>query len=205
MTKDHPLIYLGGLALTTILAPVVVRWFEKQSRKKKIKRHGEGYFALYQVFQILIQLTDDVKSHRALILASHNGNGVPSPGRAVKITALYEHEAPGVPKVQEEWISRPVDAQYSELLTNLFSKGAVRLKTDEIPDGQLKDHYEAEGVKSAYVAKIGLSDRTMLYLSINFTDTDEPLTPARKTLINGSLHRLKQLYSQFPEVFEESI
>lgn len=205
--------------LTGLVFPLVLGWdrrrkerkvaaeeeLEKVKREKALKRVRDGFHALYKAYRELDRAIKLIGGHRAMILCAHNGGGVPGPTKQAKVTILYETDAPGVREVREDFIGRPLDLQYAGLISNLLNKEVLHLVTEDLDDGFLKIHYSADGVKASYVALVGTSDNGVFYLSVNFSDCDKPFTPKRMARLAAIHSSIANIYSQFPEVFEEAV
>ena len=191
------LISSGALAGA---AAGAMKWLQVRRHVKGVKRQGSTFRALVRLNETLEELGVQTGAARCLILRSENGGGIPTPGKTIYSSVIYESDRSTSDRIRDKWQRVPVDAQYAGMLSSVYDKGAVELETSKMKDGDLKDVYVSTGVTRSMVFRIGCSDTAMIYLSICFAD-GEKITAGHRSQIRSALAYMQEVFRTHGDIY----
>lgn len=205
MTKDVWWVYLLGVLISsgvlTGAFAAVSRFLASLRRRRGVKELGRTFAAQAELNSALNDVRAVMGACRASILKSTNGGGIPSPGKQLYTSVVYESYSNDGDSTRDLWQNMPVDAPYSQLLSDLYEKKAVNMRTDLMHPGDLKSLYRSTGVEMATVRKIGCSDRAMYYLSLNYKRARE-LADGEMITLRAAVAHMARLFEQSKEIYE---
>lgn len=165
----------------------------KQWKKKNKTRFNTVLPRVSEVYEEMNALLNTVKAGRVIVLKAHNGGGRPSVGTQLYSSAVYEVWG-DLSSVKDSWQNQPLDEEYTQLLVQLESKGVLYMDTKEMDDGVLKQLYFASHILHSVVVKIAQDEKSLYYMSINFSHPVDLSEPSIRESIRSSVNRLKQLW-----------
>lgn len=141
--------------------------FMRQRKQQQIPAVVE---AVHEIYSDLNRLLSEYNVERTMVALMHNHGQIPTPGKPILTTILYEVAAPGTKLLKEDWQQRPLDASHLSLLVKLVREGHVFTSPEELGGGPLRDTYEAHNVGKAEMIKLCYSKTGMYYLAIHYRD-----------------------------------
>lgn len=183
-----------GEILATLLAIVLVvvkgmDWYIKRKAKQR-----DIYKALLpkmeEIYSVLNSLLIASGAHRALILSTENGGGVPQVGKPLYSSILYEVKSSySFPDLKDTWQKQLVDESYVSLLLEVHTRHVASLTTGEMSEGILKDLYISEGIQTSLVFAITVANDRFYYLSLTYKE-DTELTPRIRNAVRVATAKL---------------
>lgn len=150
---------------------VALGWLVRLWGQRRLRSATRGYRDLAEVYRALHAVLADTRAGRVLLVQSANGGGRPAPGAVVYTDVLHEvYDGIALGSVLRAWRRRPVDAGYSALLERLAVSGFAHLIVEDMPQGELRTHCEAESVTQKYVHRVAVLPRAMIFLSAAWTE-----------------------------------
>ena len=181
--------------LLKTLHALVVAWM-----KRRDDPFTDTMEQVHKCYTILNTLQRETHASRVVILATTNGGGVPTLGKNLYSSVLYEVCDLPLRPVKRRWQKQVLDAHYTEALMRMNGSGYHELITEEMPEGTLlHDLYEGEGVELGRIYRIYEGRTRFIYLSMNFTDTSE-LSPRERSMIRSAVSHLRELFQRHAEV-----
>lgn len=148
-----------------------------------------------EIHDYLSSLKHETGSPSAVLTESKNGGGIPTGGNPVYISIFDEANDSTMRSVKKDIQNMPTDMAYNKMLLRLLENGYVFLETDKMIDGFLKEFYLAEGIKCAYIYKVGTLNNRLYYISLRWKTAIEKNVNIERTLrttSNNILNTLKQ-------------
>lgn len=110
-------------------------------------------------------ILEETPVERFLILKAHNGGGVIKPNTPIYSSVLYEDYAHPFRSVKAQYQRLEADEEYLRMMVELIQKKSITLETGKIPNGLLKNIYQAEGVKYSQLFFLGNDKKNIYYCS----------------------------------------
>jgi hypothetical protein len=187
---------IGGIS--TIMGVIFGR---KHYRNKSKGHKAEAEFVqslerLRDALTLLRRMVKSVGADRAILFAGHNGGGLPTPNTAFYCSMLHAYYSEKKQlDVADDYVGIQVDGPYIQMLIDAMQSDYVDIKTQNMPDGQLKNYYLAEGVTHSIVITLGIYNNRLIYLSA--AKQGGEFSHEQKTRILLKSNRLKQIISRF--------
>lgn len=203
MDLDTKVLVAALGALGTVAAAVLPRLLEwarekrlRRAEVKAVSRIRRLYERREQVMAEVRSLVRDTRASRVLILRSENGGGIPQAGTPIHVSVVFEDRDGHLPSVRSDYQSRDVDGWYESLLAKVVGQGHVSLLTTDIdPSAELRDLYESDGITRSEIFRIGVSSgKAVLYMSMNFRDSDQGLWSSEKVAISNALAVFRKIF-----------
>lgn len=187
--------FLDSEFFLTVISPVIAGAVGLFYWRIKQRAAVPKYFRQSdKIHDILNEVISETMASRILILKSHNGGGIPSPGRIIKSSCLYEVVGSGVPPVKADWQNQILDRQYLQILSRIL-ESKQWIKTDEMKEGMLRDVYLSSGVCCSVIGRIGHSTRALYYISLNFNkEIPEDQIPLMRNSIRIAVAKLRAFF-----------
>lgn len=130
----------------------------------------------------------EVDARRALILKAH---GRPQKGKPILISIIKECAFLPLLPQGPNWIRTPVEGEYVEMLLELMAQGYLHLKTEDLPDGVLKDIYSTQGIIESELFLL-YANGNVIYMSFNYQREARIDRPLHRELMRGNILRIKK-------------
>lgn len=186
------------------LGYIVVRWYmdrvdrlDEQRSKNSVENWIRALESSHDLTDEMERLRLDLGASRLLLIKSHNGGGVPAPGRPLYASVL--REVPINAKTGKDWQSRPVDEAYSRMIAEVFRSGEPELiLTKDLDPGLLKDTYLALGTKASILLTIGYieEEHCMVYMSIHLDWEVQKLSPVQITTTRNVASQMSRILAE---------
>lgn len=192
---------LGG-GLTTLL---VSKYIDYRRRRKEAKVDmAQNSRDIAEVYRIMRHVTKASFFDRVMVFVGEDSAGILAVGKNLYITCQYE-EIDGESTVQEirEDIQRwRADAPYYDIYSEMLMKGVSIVKTEDMPDGKLKNIYKMQGIKSAYLCHLMTTKdhSKVFFCSIASSARDTP-TEEDMFIINSSVDRLVEIFARHKKYY----
>lgn len=173
------------------LLSILFGWLIRIWSRRKMRQVTASYRDLAELYRALMTVLADTRSERVLVGASSNCGGRPAPGTAAFVDTLYEARDK-LPSVLDSWRRRPVDKSYAALLERLAIGGEAHLVTTEMPEGMLRTQYVADGVTQAFVVRVAMLPRSLVFLAVQWTEDDQ-VQPREMASIQAAAARITEL------------
>lgn len=184
--------YITG-SVATIVGTAYAYYKKRQSNRFE-KGLIEALNDKIEIHDYLSSLKHETGSPSAVLTESKNGGGIPTGGNPVYISIFDEANDSDMRSIKKDVQNMPTDMAYNRMLLRLLENNFVFLKTDEMIEGFLKEFYQAEGIKCAYIYKVGSLNNRLYYLSLKWkTEIDKNVNIERalRTTSNNILNTLK--------------
>lgn len=182
---------IAGSVATVVIAGLREwsRWKES-TRKSAIER---AHVETADIYAVLSDITRSLGASTALVLYTSNGGGIPSPGREIKASILYEHvRNEGLSPIRGEFQNYLIDEAYTRMMARVVSEG--RWVGDATVGGFLGELYAAQKVKLAIVLKVTNTNERFYYLSVRWAEGDViPLPENVVPVLSGAARKIKTI------------
>lgn len=177
---------LGGGALTWL-----ARWGYDIWRA----RHGFANLlsSIDIVNESLKHIVDNTGATRALIVAGHNGGGIPRLGNHVKTSILYELTGPGEHAMKQGWQDILMDRVQTQYLIDVFTKFEATVITSQLPECNLRDAYLTHNVGFAKLYFINQDKERWYYMVVHYPEGKE-LAASDRDLLREETAKLRKLF-----------
>jgi hypothetical protein len=163
----------GLTAIAGAIISAVAVFIKNWTQKKIGAEHAVVDAAV--AYQHLNEFGCAVNADRCLILYTSNGGGIPTAGKALYTTILYEmvfnHN---LHPMRQMFQDVALDYAYVEMLQEVVRNGVWYGGPQDLKDGFLKSLYNEEGVTRSMVFKVAATKHRFYYVSARWTDTKPP-------------------------------
>lgn len=192
-------VALVGL-LTSVLTAVAVRL--KRKVDQSYRRQGEtALIDAAWVYRHLNDCASFLRTDRTLVLYTSNGGGIPSAGKSLFLTVLYEIvRGDGLNPITNRFQGLQVDGSYLAFISQVAdpNRGVWQGKPSELEPGLLRSLYESEGVTFAYISRIASTAERFYYLSLHWHDTTPPSQSTIDLAVRTATSELRPLLTGEP-------
>lgn len=182
-------IIVALIGLAGVLGVPLGRWWWKRRQDNEVRQAYEDRVAVGAELARLREVTGAI---RTFVLKSENGGGIPTPGRVVSTSVLYESCRPGAVPVASSWVNVRNDHFMDHIINDLLKEGVVHVNTAEAPLGDFRTAAEALGTQQIYMRHVSLQPDKVLFMSVTW-DEPHPITPRDLNEIRVSAGRLALL------------
>ena len=167
------------------------RW--PQSLLRGIERKGkDAVIAHSTVYDLLSELRYDTRAVRVAVVKCHNGGTIPSAKTPLYSTALYEVADNEHGPIRDKWRSLPIDARYTQLLTEMMEKGSVHIDVSSADlGGTLGAIYGTALVQTVRKYHLAHDALGIYYLSVQWPDAGHAVTAPQALSIQAALPKLR--------------
>lgn len=148
---------------------------------------------IHEVYHTLNVILKESGAHRVLISRSENGGAVPTVGKDIYTTVVYEVFDRELGSIKQFWQKQPLDEQYIQMLSQLVEEGHVTVITEKMAPSYKKDMYENDGVVRGEIYKIKTKPGQLYYLSAHFKDMEAVKEQSFRNLMRHSVQELAKL------------
>jgi len=185
---DYGEILVTGMAIILAAIQSWKWWAEQKAKEKDI--YTELLPKMEEIYSVLNNLLLSTDALRVVVLCTENGGGVPRTGKPLYSSILYEVKKNHLsPDLKTTWQKQLVDEHYVSLLLEVHTKHQAILKTEEMPEGILKDLYVSEEVEGSLVFGITVANDRFYYLSLTYRKETE-LTPIIRNSVRVATAKL---------------
>lgn len=117
------------------------------------------------IYDSMHVVLDETAVERFLIFKAHNGGGIIKPHTPLYISVLYEDYTHPFKSVKDDYQRLAVDEALIRILAQLPASKSVKIRTEELEKGIVKDIYEGEGVKYSEIFYLGQDRKNIYYCS----------------------------------------
>lgn len=197
MTELDPIAQGVIALLSSGSAAAVLQIVRELLKRRASKQYDRGYGNIRRVFQLLQSALPELHANRVMILKSENGGGIPAPGATVTSSVINEVFDPPVTSIFEDWQSVPLDDEYSRVLAEVNAQGHASAVASELKaTSMLRDLLVAGNTSHMYVWRICATPSALLYLSIHYSSTDEPMHERDRVTARTLAHQLCKIFSK---------
>lgn len=161
--------------------------------KKKEEDFPKYFENVSSVYDTLNELMIEVKPSRILLLCAHNGGGIPQVGKPFFSTILHEVVRDLDPG-KKSWQNQPLDQAYIKILSEMYMSDMYTIRTEDMETSILKNLYLDVGIQQSILVKIGVHQKKLYFLSLNFCDNEAHSLPQAFNKIRITIQRLSKLF-----------
>ena len=129
---------------------------------------------------------------QVLLFSGQNCGGMPAVGKPYTVSCLIGVGSGVNREMVKDYKDLPVDGHYMGLLQEVGLDGSLSICAQSLPDSQIKNYYEIEGVKHSIWAFVGLIDMRFVFVSISRHE-NSPFSEHEKTMLMLKVNRLRRL------------
>lgn len=199
-------IIVASVGVIGSLTTVALKYY--LDNKKKIKADKEKHRfvniipAMSELYTILQEVIVNSEADRVMILKTENNGGRPRFGCQLFSSVLYEIITSNLESKKNSWQRRPLDQEYTELLTNMMSHSELYYEfvlNDLMDASLLKDIYERDGVNRSVIQVLAEREKTLVYIALNWK-SDKMLSATQREAIRTGVLKLQNLLSEYKEI-----
>jgi hypothetical protein len=127
---------------------------------------------VHSTYTLLNELLAGVTAERVLLMRAENGGNIPTIGKELTSSIVYEVFSDGGHAIRENWQKQALDDAYVWMLKRVSTDGHVELLTSDLPEGIFKTFQKRHGVCAAHVWGVYSTEGAYYYLSIAFKSID---------------------------------
>jgi hypothetical protein len=187
-----------SIAISSFVASAILLSKEISRRKREIwqTKAADVNLEAARIYDELHSLTSAIHADRALVLYTSNGGGIPSAGKTIYTTILYEVvHGDGLQPIRKEFQNVLIDEAYTYMLRDVIEE-RIWICNDvaKMRNGFLKRLYQREKVKSAIIVPIYSTPERFYYLSVRWMNDNEfPNTDTRRSIVEGCATSIKEI------------
>lgn len=166
-------------------------WVERRDKKKK-RKITDVLSRIHEVYHTLNVILRETAANRVVILRAENGGDIPTVGKDLYSSIVYEAFDRELGSVKNRWQRQPLDEEYVRMLLEVAQKNHISIRTAKLKACPLKDLYEANQVSAAEIYKVKAKEGAFYYLALHFKN-EEDISPAFRDLLRYSVNELNQL------------
>ena len=169
---------------------IAAKAFFARSKRKDLDKMTQALHDIHEIHEAIGDaLNDGPALHRALLIRVENGGGIPRPTHSVYSSVIFEQHLDPLPAIRQTWQNVMVDADQASLIHRLLQEPEVVLDRDSLDRGlNLRNIYEADGIKGAYVTPICQTPTFLIYLCAHVPDVFE-CTPETQAASHAAFRR----------------
>lgn len=183
------IIAVGGTAALAGAGTYIQRKLKNKTTSEKVIEK------VADIHDELNRLNTHLKSSRILVIATHNGGGIPKIGEPLYMSVRYEvYDHPSEP-VKADWQERLIDGPYSKMLNTIISEGKYSIATEDLDDGSmLKKTYNYLNIKRNFVIPIERTNKNFYYMSVTWMDKNDPVSEEDEYAIEACVSAIKKYF-----------
>ncbi len=157
-----------------------IKWWLPWRKKEEVKINTiQEMRSIQRIYEYMSDQLDDTVAERVIIFAGHDSGKIPKAGSPYYMSSVYWkvcHKKLSKEEALEanysagidiaDYREIPVDGHYIGMLLHIYEHGDILIKTEELPECQLKSYYTTELVTESLVIYLGFVDCNFLYQSI---------------------------------------
>lgn len=189
------------VGLTALVGAVIAwgaAWLKGKIEARRVQQGEAAVIDAAEVYTILAEHARAINADRVLLLYTSNGGGIPTAGKPLYTTILYEiannHNAP----IMERFQGVLADAGYVHMVASVAEYGQWRSDPEQMEPGFLRTLYEEEGVQQALIVRIGTTAKRFYFLSAKWISSAPPSDEALDLYSRSVVARLRPLLSAAP-------
>lgn len=194
---EHVLAFFSGGALVAILG--FVQFLLKRRDKREKEGFREGLEQIHEVYAAMYTVLHETPASRVMVLRAENNGTVPRAGCELFGTVIYEVTDGELPSRRESFVRQRLDGPYVSMLNDVAREEQIRLVTDDMDSGLLRDLYESDGVAAADVMSLNIEPGEFMYLSMQYA-LDEELDAGARDAIRACLTKIRLIFAERPDV-----
>lgn len=192
---------LGG-GLVTLLVSKYLE-YRKQKRGARVDM-AQNSKDIAEVYRIMRHVTKASFFDRVMVFVGEDSAGILAVGKNLYITCQYEEIEPESPvqEIREDIQRWRADAPYYDVYSEMLMKGVAIVKTEEMPEGKLKNIYKMQGIKTAFICHLMTTKdhSKVFFCSIASSVKDEP-TEEDMFIINSSVDKLVEIFARHKKFY----
>lgn len=190
---------VGLTALVGAVIAWVAAWIKAKIDDRRMQQGEAAVIDAAEVYTILANHARAINADRVLVLYTSNGGGIPTAGKPLYATILYEVVAGhGIAPIMERFQGVLADAGYVHMVASVAEYGRWRGDPEQMEPGFLRTLYEEEGVRQALIVRIGTTAKRFYYLSARWTSSAPPSEETLDLYSRSVVARLRPLLSAAP-------
>lgn len=207
------LTIINLLKYLSILLPSVIGFkkYKDKLKEHRIKGNKQKFVAAHEaiasVYPVMLDVLNKYQQiDRVVIRRSHNGDGIPVPGKQSFTTCVQEVVSYKTSPILEMWQSIPADLEMVNILSELIVSDNHQIQmTDEgtstssEPGGIMTDYCAGNGIKCILSVPVLHLDSGFLFLSFCSTSTDDLKE------IDGILFDAYSTASRISKIFQSQV
>jgi hypothetical protein len=191
-------VFTGAAAVIAVAATgtkdVVAAWFRRWTRA--VEAGGDVHLAGVRKNVEFRKCCEGIQKlefvDRVLIFQGTNCGGIPAPPRAYVVECLDGWAtAPGDAPREKYGFPIKVDTAYMQMVAEIIDKGEVEVRTETMPDCQLRGYYESDGVNTARLYRLSVDATRLYYVSV--ASLTRPFTPKEVRDIRHQIEHLRSV------------
>ena len=162
---------LKFLAASGIFA-ILFRSFLKFRKVKNKKAIEQGFINSAKIAELLANFRYTAKASRVMLVASHNGNGLPEPGKPLKLSVIHEAVDDQAKAVKSELQDVLLDEPYLYVLYRLITSddGYITVKDEEMERGVFFRLNEYLNVHDTFMIKVGPHSKNFYFVVVQWAE-----------------------------------
>ena len=155
---------------------------------------------VHTTYTLLNELLAGVTAERVLLMRAENGGNIPTIGKELTSSIVYEVFSDGGHAIRENWQKQALDDAYVWMLKRVSTDGYVEVLTSDLPEGIFKTFQKRHGVYAAHVWGVYSTEGAYYYLSIGFKSIDHvPSTsdPAYRDQVRLTIGKIGGLFDKW--------
>lgn len=187
---------ITALGLGGALTKLTDYWIQRRKKKDDEEIVFTKIFeAVHDIYYTLLVMLRKSVCHRILILKTTNGGGRPTLTGKLYGSVIYEAFETPLTSNKNNWQNQLLDNSYLELLFEMNKSGFLNVKTEELPEGILKDVYTNDGIVQSWIFKITERENEYIYLSANFIK-ETKYNSRNRELFRTGLNKLRNIFNE---------
>jgi L-amino acid N-acyltransferase YncA len=190
MADEQP-IWAYMLSSAAAAKAIDVAWQAWLAKRKRKTAASDAIHAAMGIYTAMKLVPAD-QCQRIVVFKAHNG-GKALDARSHKYSSiLYEDVRAPFESILQEYQGWLMDSQYLEMLQEVVNKGHATIHTNTMPDGKLKDLYEASGVTLSQVVYLGEDGTNIFYMSFASCNDIERYNAVTRNAMDICTNKIKK-------------
>lgn len=177
---------VGGGTVAILVKWAYAAWKRRADFKKLL-----GHIDIAN--ESLRRIVNETGAKRAVIVAGHNGDGVPRLGKHVKTSILYEYRAPGEHEFKSSSQDVIISPEQTKHLIRAFTEYSTCVNVSDLGNGPMLDQFTTHGIAHADLYFLFQEKTRWYYLEVHFSDENEE-TAGHRDLIREEVNKLQCLF-----------
>lgn len=190
------------VGLTALVGAVIAwgaAWLRAKIENRRMRQGEAAVIDAAEVYTILAEHAHAISADRVLLLYTSNGGGIPTAGKPLYATILYEVTGGhGISPIMERFQGVLADAGYVHMVATVAEYGRWRGDPEQMEPGFLRALYKEEGVQESLIVRIGTTPQRFYYISARWISSVPPSDETLDLYSRSVVARLRPLLGAAP-------
>jgi hypothetical protein len=150
------------------------RTYMRRKRKRDASAFPAVLDSVHRIYHELNALLSTTQAHRVAIMRAEDSGEVPTVGKDLYSSIVYESFKERLGSEREKWQRQPLDDAYVSILLRAVTDGAAVVLVEDMQPGALRDRYTSSGVSWAECHPLVAWPGEFFYMKLQYASRFTP-------------------------------